>query len=378
MSVARARSGTEAQGTASLRFSVIDTGPGIPPDRLNRLFQAFSQVDASTTRRHGGTGLGLAISKKLVMLMGGDIGVESAEGSGSNFSFTLPMEPSINLPTGQASRVLQGTRALLVDDNAINCRILQTQLRAWGGETIVAQSADEALAILANSAPFSFAVLDFQMPETDGIGLAKAIRENSVHRSLPLILFTSVVPMPMLHKDRLAGLEIADVLTKPIKPLALRNALLRLVSHGKAVSDTSCSPDMRQETLLAEECPLQILLVDDNVINRKLGRKVLERLGYSPEMAEDGRLAAAACSERRFDVVLMDIEMPELNGEEACRAIRRTLGRASPFLVALTANAIVGDRERYLAAGFDGYLSKPLDVGELRAQLERANRTRKN
>lgn len=260
-----------------------------------------------------------------------------------------------------------------MDGNDLNRRVLSTCLQDWGVETVAAGSVAETLAALADESPYDALLVNARLSEADRTALALSMRGRP--GAPPILLCVDLLALTSASKDRFAGLDVAEVLTRPIKPAALGNALSRLRLRGGP--DVPLPPEAKRAEdvpLLAETCPLEILLVDDNQTNRKLGRKVLERLGYAAALAEDGAAAVAACAARRFDVVLMDIEMPEMNGLEACATIRDRTGPNRPLLVALTANAIVGDRERYLASGFDGYLSKPLDVEELRGQLQRAHR----
>jgi signal transduction histidine kinase/CheY-like chemotaxis protein len=364
---------------AVLRFAVTDSGPGIPPDKIGKLFQSFGQLDASTTRRYGGTGLGLAISKRIVELMEGRIWVESPPGEGATFIFTIQVgvpEPSA-VAGGTEERAengtLQGRRILLVEGNAVNRNILQAQTSSWGMAAVVASSPAEAVSLLQDASSYDLAILDLSMPGTDGLGFAQMIRREERSRTLPLILFTSVVPLPEEQRERVRDLNFAEVLAKPIKPSALRAAVLRVIGGEQPVAPPPQRSAASIDAGFAEEFPLRILLVDDNQTNRKLGKKILERLGYEVDLANDGAQAVAAATAGTYDLVLMDVEMPVLDGLGACRAIRQELVKTCPRIVALTANAITGDREKYLASGFDGYLSKPLNVEDLKLELIRTN-----
>ncbi|TPJ30151.1 response regulator [Mesorhizobium sp. B2-7-2] len=383
MEVPSGAAGTSPQGegerkTCTLQFAVRDTGIGIAKDRMDRLFKSFSQVDASTTRRYGGTGLGLAISRRLVELMGGEIWVESAEGKGTTFFFTIraPVASSQRatqlLPTKDE---LAGKRLLIVDDNATNRRIISLQAQAWDMAASAIEHPADALRRLAGGEVFDVIVLDMNMPGMDGIELARQIRALEGNGSVPLLLLSSVVPIPEDKKKEMESIKFAAMLSKPIKPSPLLNALLSIFA-GTPIrsirSDQLKAPAL--DSTMAEKFPLRILLVDDNATNRKLGSKVLERLGYKPQLAVDGQSAVAAYTQGSHGVILMDIEMPDMDGLEATRLIRASSSQHArqPFIIALTANAMAGDRERYLDAGMDDYLSKPLRVEDLIASLNKA------
>lgn len=365
-------------GTCTLQFAVRDTGIGIPKDRMDRLFRSFSQVDASTTRRYGGTGLGLAISKRLVELMGGEVWVESVEGTGTTFFFTIraPTAPAPKRAQMSLAKVeLTGKRLLIVDDNATNRRIMSLQAQAWGMIPRASESPSDALRRIAGGEAFDVIVLDMNMPEMDGIELARGIRALGDKGSVPLVLLSSMVPISEQKKKEMEDVKFTAMLSKPIKPSPLLNAFMAVFAGAPArfaKPDQPKSPALDSE--MADKFPLRILLVDDNATNRKLGFKVLERLGYKAELAGDGQSAVSSYTKGRHDVILMDIEMPDMDGLEATRLIRAsgTPETRQPFIVALTANAMAGDRERYLDAGMDDYLSKPLRVEELVASLKRA------
>ena len=351
-----------------VEVAVQDTGIGIPADRMDRLFKSFSQVDGSTTRRFGGTGLGLAISKRLAELMGGGVAVSSEEGKGSTFSFSiLAEEAAPAAPVGRklASQFKPGSRILIVDDINTNRLILRRTLAAWGVDTDDVAGPDEALALLRGGQRYDAAILDMQMPAIDGIDLAAMLRAEPGHAALPVLVYSSIGQFSRPDRERLLALGRCDLLTKPIKPQILQNTLLSLVAEP----DTSEAPAPERisefDPGLAKRLPLAILLVDDNAMNRKLGSKVLTRLGYAPDIVEDGFQAIEACVARTFDVVLMDVEMPGINGIDATARIREALGSRAPVMVALTANAMTGDRERYLAEGMDDYLPKPLRLEAL-------------
>jgi signal transduction histidine kinase/DNA-binding response OmpR family regulator len=362
----------------TLQFAVRDTGIGIPKDRMDRLFKSFSQVDASTTRRYGGTGLGLAISRRLVELMGGEIWVESAEGKGTTFFFTIRAPVAASDKAAQpplAKDALAGKRLLVVDDNATNRRIMSMQARSWNMVESASEHPADALRRLAEGEVFDVIVLDMNMPGMDGIELAKQIRALGGKGCVPLVLLSSMVPMSEDKKKDMESLKFAAALSKPIKPSPLLNALLSIfVGTPTRSNRPDQSKGLAFDGAMAEKFPLHILLVDDNATNRKLGCKVLERLGYKPELAVDGQSAVSTYEQRGHDVILMDIEMPDMDGLEATRLIRASGPQHArkPFIVALTANAMAGDRERYLDAGMDDYLSKPLRVEDLIASLNKA------
>jgi PAS domain S-box-containing protein len=356
-----------------LTFAVRDTGIGIPPDRLGRLFQSFSQVDASTTRRYGGTGLGLAISQRLTELMGGRIAVTSEVGSGSEFRFTIraaaaeaPLSTRRDLGGIQPS--LRGKRVLVVDDNATNRRILAAHLDAWGMAGRATASPREALDWVRAGERFDVGVLDMHMPEMDGVVLARAIREHPAGTTLPLVLFTSLGRREARAEEE----GFAAYLHKPIKPSQLFDTLVSVLGaepvhvRERGVARTELDPAM------AARHPLRILLAEDNVVNQKVALRILGQMGYRADVAANGLEAVAAVGRQTYDVVLMDVQMPELDGFEASREInRRWPGERRPWIVAMTANAMQGDRELCQAAGMDDYVAKPIRVEELVAALER-------
>jgi len=353
-----------------LEFSIKDTGIGIPSNRLDRLFKAFSQVDASTTRKYGGTGLGLTICQHLVELMGGKIWVESEVGKGTTFYFTILAETSpstaIIFPRGRQPD-LEGHRVLIVDDNETNRTILTNQLESWGLDVATATSAKGALKILKTEKDFSMAILDMQISEPDGISLANQIRKESRLASLPLIMLTSLGS----QSERELGVDFAAYLTKPIKSQNLFEVIYSVMeksSRGAKRKPTSPLYDSE----MASRHPLQILIAEDNTINQKVAVAILEKLGYRPDVVSNGLEVLDALKRREYDLILMDIQMPDMDGEEACNQIRSTIPVAGqPRIVALTAHALEGDRKRYLDAGFDDYVSKPIRLNELIEVLEK-------
>jgi signal transduction histidine kinase/DNA-binding response OmpR family regulator len=350
-----------------LQFAVRDTGVGIPPDRMARLFRSFSQVDASTTRRYGGTGLGLAISKRLAELMGGTMWAESngVPGQGAVFYFTLIAEA-----TPRRQRVfmcgthpqLGGKRLLIVDDNATNRQILVHQAEAWGMLPRAAVSGAQALDWLRRSDAFDVAILDMHMPEMDGATLAAEIRQLPGARALPLVMLTSLG-----YRD--GDTRFAACLTKPIKTSQLYDTLVTI--FGGRPAKTPHADRGPIDPNMAARHPLRILLAEDNAVNQKVALRILERMGYRAEVAANGIEVLEALMRQAYDVVLMDVQMPEMGGLEATRLIRRQWPQANqPRIIAMTANAMQGDREQCLTAGMDDYVSKPIRVEEIVHALE--------
>jgi CheY-like chemotaxis protein/HPt (histidine-containing phosphotransfer) domain-containing protein len=362
-----------------LHFAVRDTGIGIPPEKIDRLFRSFSQVDASTTRNYGGTGLGLAISKSLTELMGGRMWVESVVGKGSIFHFTLQTLPNPDLarvPLRGSQPQLAGVRLLIVDDNPTNRRILTLQARKWGMLPRDVESGKRALELFQQNEAFDVAVLDMQMPEMDGVMLADAIRKLRGAETLPIILLTSL-------GNALESLEIptssfAACLTKPIKQNQLHDVLLQVMGGPRRATRKVVSAS-KLDAGLAQRLPLHLLLADDNVVNQKVALRLFDQMGYRIDIASDGVEAVHALERKHYDIVFMDVQMPEMNGLEATRRIRdrEKEPAAGPgqnsrvVIIAMTANAMTGDREKCLKAGMDDYLSKPVRPEAVQAALER-------
>jgi CheY-like chemotaxis protein len=340
---------------------------GIPADKIGRLFQSFSQADASISRRFGGTGLGLAISRRLAELMDGSLVAESSgvPGEGSTFTLTIRVpEAAAPEPTAPSRVELAGRRILVVDDNPTNVAILATQLSRLGVDVTAVTSAAAALA-RASSEAFDVIVSDMRMPDMDGLQLAAAIRRIRETAAPPFVLLSSAG-----HRERDA--DLAAILVKPVKPAALEDVLIGVLSGGtvataRPAARTAERPEIDAE--LGARHPLRILLAEDNAVNQKLAIRLLERMGYAAEIANDGLEAIARLEDDAFDVVLMDVQMPELDGLEATRQIRDRWPDRPVRIVAMTANAMEGDRETCLAAGMDDYLSKPIRPAALAAAL---------
>jgi PAS domain S-box-containing protein len=358
-------------GLHTLRFAVRDTGIGIPADRMSRLFESFSQADSSTTRRFGGTGLGLAISKRLSEMMGGGMWADSGgAGRGATFWFTIKFAEAEVSPRKTVRDIkglqpaLEGKRVLIVDDNATNRRILTLQTQKWGMKPRESSSPREALELLKGSEAFDLAILDMQMPEMDGVMLTRELRQLKTRRNLPIILLTSLGRNEAVTLD----LQFAAYLTKPLKPSALFDALAGIFAR-KLVTPAAEPARMALDPTLARRHPLRILLAEDNAVNQKLALRLLEQMGYRADIASNGMEAVESVQRQNYDVVLMDVQMPELDGLDATRSIRKLKGIPPPRIVAMTANAMQGDRELCIAAGMDDYISKPIRVQELHQAL---------
>jgi len=364
---------SQTAGEVTLHFAVKDTGIGIPREKQQQIFQAFTQADSSTTRRYGGTGLGLAIALRLVELMGGTLRVESELDRGSTFHFTADFELPLLAAAGrtvQGPKGLEDLRVLVVDDNATNRRILEEMLASWQMKATCAAGGAAALEILKDAAlaneRFHAVVSDCQMPEIDGFALARSIRHDQQLTDTPIVMLTSVERPDDAARCRKVGIDAC--LSKPVKHSDLLDALATLFG---------VSTRRRSEPVAPRRAParsLEILVAEDNAVNRKLVTTLLQRRGHRVTAVENGAEAVTAIegsSLRPFDVVLMDLQMPEMGGFEATHAIRagESGGRHVP-IVALTAHAMQGDRERCLEAGMDGYLSKPIDVNRLLLTVE--------
>lgn len=375
-----------------LLFIIQDTGIGIPPEKMKRLFQPFVQADASTTRKYGGTGLGLVISKRLAEMMRGRIWVESQGclgGSppprwqkhkikstailttGSTFYFAMTAQVLTHSKADEliiSPIFLSGKRLLIVDDNPTNRRILRLQAEPWQMQTYAVTSGAEALALLDQGLEVDIAILDMQMPEMDGLTLAREIRKRSAYQYLPLVMLTSW-GKPNYDSD-LRRLGFIACLHKPIKQSQLYDVLTSRLG-SRPIRDNFSRADVNLMTHnLAEQLPLRILLAEDMVINQKVALLMLKKIGYRADVVANGLEVLEALQHQAYDVVLMDVNMPEMDGLEASRRIRQTWSEdARPYIIAMTANAMQGDREACLASGMDHYISKPIQIDDLAKAL---------
>ena len=372
-------------GLPRLHCAIKDTGIGIPADRLGLLFRVFSQVDASTTRNYGGTGLGLAICKRLVELMGGRIWVESAPGVGSTFQFEIPYEavpPGPSPYTHKKMGGVAGRTLLLVDDNLTNLDILSRQVARWGLTAQAATSAAQALALVDAGAMFDAIISDMHMPEMDGVQLAAALRARPHTANVPLLMLTSAGRFG----PSIAHLAKTQTLSKPAKSSVLLDALSSLLTPAAPVSTThpaalatAASQPASQASGQAQREPMRILLAEDNLVNQRVASLILKGLGYGVQVVANGQLALDAVAQavalgEPFEVVLMDVQMPEMDGLQATLKLRSLYGADTrPYIVAMTANAMNGDREACLLVGMNDYLSKPVRAIELAQALERAS-----
>ena len=374
----QARLDGDPNGGVDVRFEVRDTGIGMTQEDQLRLFEAFSQADLSTTRRYGGTGLGLAISKQLVELMGGEIGAESEHGAGSIFWFTMKVEDhSDGVGIRPASRAnLRDLRVLLVDDNATNRKILHRQMNTWGMRDGIAENAAQAMVLMRDAVdsddPYDLAILDMQMPDMDGIELARQMKADPEFSRTRLILLTSI-GIDMNQEVRGAGVEA--LLPKPVRQSRLYDTVATVM--GASQIETSGSPEEVNRTVPGSSAEgrspgARVLLAEDNAVNQRVALKMLERLGYQVDVAADGLEAVEAASRYRYAAVLMDVQMPEMDGYSATREIRRREGetRRTP-IIAMTAHAMQSDREKAIEAGMDEHITKPVTADVLKAVLQR-------
>jgi len=355
----------ENNGQLELRFDVKDSGIGIPEDKLNKLFKAFSQVDTSTTRKYGGTGLGLAISEKLVGLMGGNISVQSQPGKGSTFSFTVSTNAGnkpIESYTYYSMADEEGKRVLIVDDNKTNLTILKHQFEYWKLVPVLAYSGEEALDILSKDKHIDLVITDMQMPGMDGIALGTSVKK--LYPGIPIMLLSSI------------GGEFASdmrqvfvsVLTKPIKQHILNKQVINALRNTHVQTERASANKLSLD--FSSKYPFNILVAEDNLMNQHVIVHILKKLGYDPYVVKNGQEAVEAANQKNYSIILMDMQMPVMDGMEATRIIRQTVV-AQPVIIALTANTMEGDQEVCIAAGMNDYLAKPLKLDDLMGMLEK-------
>jgi CheY-like chemotaxis protein len=350
-----------------LHFEVRDTGIGIPTDKIGNLFKAFSQVDSSTTRKYGGTGLGLAISEKLIKLMDGEISVASTPGVGTTFSFSISALPSQNSLHDHVAfnvDVIEGKRVLIVDDNLTNLNILSKQLEQWKLKCVITDSPITALHLLAEGTEFDLVISDMQMPGMDGVQLAEKIKAS--YSPLPIILLSSLGHDPSRNQNL-----FASVITKPVKLNTLSKHILSALGKQERTLAKENNNKQKLDIKFSEHYPLQILIAEDNPVNQKLAERVLHKLGYQPSIAINGADALHKINENHYDLILMDVQMPEMDGLEATRKIRSQQNKFQPIIIAMTANAMQGDREACIVSGMNDYISKPIKLEELVFLLEK-------
>jgi two-component system, sensor histidine kinase and response regulator len=360
----------ETSDKVEVLFEVKDSGIGISPDNQSKLFQAFSQGDSSTTRKFGGTGLGLVISKKIIEMMNGKIWMESDPGKGSQFFFTATFQkqPDGAKRSFPAENTLVGLRVLVVDDNETNRKIVHHQVLSWKMRNGTAATGKDALEILRNASrkgdPYTLAILDFEMPEMDGISLAREIKADPLTSSCHIVIMSSVGHRREFVEARKVGVEA--YLTKPVKPSSLFDTLSRVVMESNLTAETESSTKSSTEKNEAK-----ILLVEDNPTNQRVITRQLEKMGFSPDLAITGTEAVSKIFSQPYDLVFMDCQLPELDGYAATRQIRLKETKRHTPIVAMTAHAMQGDREKCLAAGMDDYISKPIDHAKLREVLNK-------
>jgi two-component system sensor histidine kinase/response regulator len=374
--------GVKGLGTGAeqgvLQFTVSDTGIGIPTEKQKLIFEAFTQADTSTTRKYGGTGLGLTISTRLVEMMGGTIWVESKPGRGTRFHFTVRLAAAdahaTRVGTIAPPEMLRGVKVLVVDDNRTNRGILEGMLKRWGMKSTLVEGGEEALVQLSiareSGEPFGLILTDMHMPKMNGFSLVERIRQNPQLITATIMMLTSAG-----HRGdaaRCQELGITAYLSKPVRQSELREAIAQALG---AKEQEGIIPLTMQFSVQDGRDPaafLSVLLVEDNAVNQRLAARLLEKRGHRVVVAANGREALAALESNAFDLVLMDVQMPEMDGIEATAAIRKKeqLGGNHQAVIALTAHAMKGDQERCLAAGMDGYLGKPIRTQELDAILE--------
>ncbi len=360
-----------------IKFAVKDTGIGIPQNKKERLFKSFSQVDSSTTRKYGGTGLGLAISKRLTEMMDGKIWVESEVGVGSTFYFTVvtpeaPVASSMDIEDENYQEYFLGKQILIVDDNATNRQIITLETQSWGMFSCALSSGAKALELIAKGVKFDVAILDMQMPEMDGLTLARKIRQYPDYQNLPLVMLTSLCKQDITPQA--TDINFAAILNKPLKNHQLHRVLAQTLA-GKMIKFSLSSTNDATNQSQTQNSPMQnlrILLAEDNVVNQKVALLTLGNMGYRADIASNGLEVLEALHRQPYDVVLMDVQMPEMDGLTATQEIVKQWSSSSrPRIIAITANAMQGDREKCLQAGMDDYISKPIKLAELKQALQR-------
>ncbi|HYG22482.1 MAG TPA: response regulator [Verrucomicrobiae bacterium] len=361
-----------------LHFSVHDTGIGIAVDKQDRLFKSFQQVDASTTRHYGGTGLGLAICKRLSELMGGKIWVESAEGRGATFHFTIAVRAAqANAPAHWQSQQPQlvGKRLLIVEDNSTNAGLMRHRAEQWGMTVSVAGHSNSAMTLVREKGPFDVAIIDMQLPGKDGLVLAEEMRQVPESDEMPMILLSGVRLRGDDERPMKAGITV--YVHKPIRPSQLLDAICRALNiQLQREKKAPTAPVL--DAGFAQRLPLRLLLADDNPINQKVGLSVLQKLGYRADVANNGVEVLQALERKAYDIIFLDVQMPEMDGLEATRQIcSRWPQEKRPCIIAMTGNALLGDREKCLEAGMDDYITKPVRIAELQNALERWGPARK-
>ena len=390
----------EAENSYTLQFAVQDTGIGITAEQQNSLFKAFSQVNTSITRKYGGTGLGLAISSRLSKIMGGEIWVESRgsvagnvpkhwiseraeDAPGTTFYFTIRTktanaEDYLEPTTENGEKLsLKGYRILVVDDNTINCHFLDEWLKKWEVETTITQSPDQGLEWIKSGESFDLIIVDLNMPEMDGISLAEAIRTLPDMQEIPLIMLTGVYLSPG-ERQQQTSVKFAAWLQNPIQPLILYNTLVQTLGHTpKPVVQPSPKEPTKVDSPKVPPAiaPLRILLAEDNTVNQQVALLLLKKFGYRADVVSNGEEVLQALEHADYDVILMDVEMPEMDGLTATRLIRERSSRwTSPWIIAVTAYSMLGDREKCLEIGMNDYISKPIRINELKEALENATK----
>lgn len=361
----------------NLQIGVKDTGIGIAPEKLKTIFNPFTQADNSTTRKYGGTGLGLSITRNLVKLMNGEIWVESEPGKGSEFKFTIEVEIALDTKTNETSKrirnLLSKKHVLIVDDNQTNRKILGLQCEYWGMQVTTVEYPHEVLSLLEKDIAFDVALLDMQMPKMDGVELASRIKSMNLAKPFPLIMLTS---MGMQHQTENIKELFTYYLNKPIKHSQLADYLLKtLTNNTQNINEGKANiSELRK---CAEQYPFNILVAEDNIINQKMIKNVLTLLGYSSEIVANGLEVLESLKRKRYDLILMDIQMPEMDGIEATKTIVRHLGNEKPIIIAMTANAMKSDEERCFEVGMDDYITKPLKVEALYELFVKIGKARK-